>query len=189
MLQSNGTRAIAARGRSRDLSNLNNASLMHAYFQNFALLMQRLGTGTYDGIAGFGKTAIVHVEPDSLGLCRAGGARHRQLLRLLHRPGQQSGSAEGGGGRLGLRSAWRPTPTPIRASTGRLLHLRDLYAPNVLLAFHVSDWATGTDIGSNTSATLDAAALGRRRVASPPRAASPACRRRQGLRPALQRCE
>jgi hypothetical protein len=42
-----------------------------------------------------------------------------------------------------------------------LLHLRDLYAPNVLLAFHVSDWASLYDIGSQTD-PADARALGRR---------------------------
>src|SRR5581483_3970207 len=41
-----------------------------------------------------------------------------------------------------------------------LLHLRDLYAPNVRLAVHVSDWATGTDISTATSSSLDANALG-----------------------------
>src|SRR5207248_2978422 len=41
-----------------------------------------------------------------------------------------------------------------------LLHLRDRYAPNVRLAFHVSNWATGTDIGGATSTTLGAAGLG-----------------------------
>jgi hypothetical protein len=30
-----------------------------------------------------------------------------------------------------------------------LQHLRDVYAPNVLLAFHVSDWAAGQDVGSS----------------------------------------
>src|SRR5205823_5983713 len=41
-----------------------------------------------------------------------------------------------------------------------LLHLRDVYAPNVLLAFHVSDWATRYDVGSSTDTTLDWTALG-----------------------------
>jgi hypothetical protein len=41
-----------------------------------------------------------------------------------------------------------------------LLHLRDKYAPNVLLAFHVSDWATLFDVGTYTGADLDATALG-----------------------------
>src|SRR5947209_3317634 len=66
LLQSNGTCGSCGEAQ-KDLSNLNNASLMSSYFQNFTLLMQRLGSGTYGGIAGFGKTAIVHVEPDLSG--------------------------------------------------------------------------------------------------------------------------
>src|SRR5437588_224359 len=41
-----------------------NSSNMNAYFANFTLLMKRLGPGNYDAIQGFGKTTIVHIEPD-----------------------------------------------------------------------------------------------------------------------------
>src|SRR5207244_4354099 len=41
-----------------------------------------------------------------------------------------------------------------------LLHLRDLYAPNVKLAFHISNWATLHDVGLETDPALDVAALG-----------------------------
>jgi hypothetical protein len=40
---------------------------MQAYYQNFALLMKHLGPGTYDGIKGFGKTALINIEPDFTG--------------------------------------------------------------------------------------------------------------------------
>ena len=40
------------------------------------------------------------------------------------------------------------------------MHLRDLYAPNVKLAFHVSNWATWRDIGSDTDPNLDPVAQG-----------------------------
>src|SRR5215472_1933603 len=36
----------------KDLTNLNTPATMQAYYQNFALLMKRLGPGTYDGITG-----------------------------------------------------------------------------------------------------------------------------------------
>ena len=51
-------------------------------------------------------------------------------------------------------------PNTYQGFNWALLHLRDLYAPNVLLAFHISNWATGFDIGSDSSPTLDATALG-----------------------------
>jgi len=37
-----------------------------------------------------------------------------------------------------------------------------VYAPNVLLAFHVSDWASLYDVGSYTGSDIDVPALGRR---------------------------
>src|SRR5947209_19755422 len=70
LVQSNGTCSSCGEAQ-KDLSNLNNAGLMAGYFQNFRLLMQRLGTGTYGGITGFGKTAIVHIEPDLSGYAEA----------------------------------------------------------------------------------------------------------------------
>jgi hypothetical protein len=51
-------------------------------------------------------------------------------------------------------------PNTYQGFNWALLHLRNLYAPNVLLAFHVSDWATAQDIGSNTNPSLDATTLG-----------------------------
>jgi hypothetical protein len=66
LLQSNGTCGGCGEAQ-KDLSNLNNAGTMRSYFQNFTLLMQRLGPGTYGGVTGFGKTAIVQVEPDLSG--------------------------------------------------------------------------------------------------------------------------
>jgi len=66
LLQSTGSCGSCGEAQ-KDLANLNNASLMSSYYQNFLLLMQRLGPGTYSGIAGYGKTAIVLVEPDLSG--------------------------------------------------------------------------------------------------------------------------
>ena len=51
-------------------------------------------------------------------------------------------------------------PNTFAGFTQAIAHLRDLYAPNVLLAYHVSPWATGIDIGTDTSPNTNAAALG-----------------------------
>jgi hypothetical protein len=48
-------------------TNLNNPGLMQRYYQNFALLMQRLSARTYGGIQGLGQTAIIDIEPDLSG--------------------------------------------------------------------------------------------------------------------------
>jgi len=158
MLQSNGSCGSCGEAQ-KDLSNLNNAGTMASYYQNFALLMKRLGSGTYDGIAGFGKTAIVHVEPDLSGYaeqsvldnskCYGYCAGQGNNPALLHAAVASSGVSDVAG-----------YPDTYQGFNQALLHLRDRYAPNVRLAFHVSTWATINDIGSSTDPTLDATALG-----------------------------
>jgi hypothetical protein len=158
MLQSNGSCGSCGEAQ-KDLSNLNNTSTMASYFQNFALLMKRLGSGTYDGIAGFGKTAIVHVEPDLSGFaeqsvldnskCYGYCAGQGNNPALLHAAVNSSGVSDVAG-----------YPNTYQGFNQALLHLRDRYAPNVRLAFHVSTWATSNDIGSSTDPSLDATALG-----------------------------
>jgi hypothetical protein len=158
LLQSTGTCGSCGEAQ-KDLANLNNASLMSSYYQNFLLLMQRLGPGTYNGIPGYGKTAIVLVEPDlsgyamqavlnngsCYGYCTAQGNNPTYLKASV----QSSGVAQVAG-----------YADTYQGFNWALLHLRDLYAPNVLLMFHISNWATGTDIGSDTRSSLDATALG-----------------------------
>jgi hypothetical protein len=51
-------------------------------------------------------------------------------------------------------------PDTYQGFNWALLHLRDLYAPNVRLAFHVSDWATRHDVGLDTDPNEDVAGLG-----------------------------
>ena len=41
-----------------------------------------------------------------------------------------------------------------------LTHLRDLYAPNVILGLEVSQWATGNDIGLDSNPSTNITALG-----------------------------
>ncbi len=158
MLQSNGSCDSCGEAQ-KDLSNLNNPSTMASYFQNFALLMKRLGAGTYDGVAGFGQTAIVHVEPDLSGFAEQGVLDNSKCYgycagqgnnpALLHAAVASSGVGDVAG-----------YPDTYQGFNWALLHLRDLYAPNVRLAVHVSTWATIHDVGGSTDPTLDAVALG-----------------------------
>jgi len=155
--QSNGSCGSCGETQ-KDLSNLNNPGTMASYYQNFALLMKRLGTGTYDGIAGFGKTAIVHVEPDLSGFAE------QAVLDNTRCSGYCTGQ---GNDPALLKAAVKGSSDPDVAAypdtyqgfNQALLHLRDLYAPNVLLAAHVSNWATSKDIGGPDQ-SLDATALG-----------------------------
>jgi len=143
----------------KNLTNLNTPGVMRAYFQNFALLMQRLGPGTQAGIKGFGKTAVVNVEPDfsggytvqavDNGVCFAFCDGRGNDPALLRAAVARSGFADVAG-----------YPDTYAGFTQALAHLRDLYAPNVLLGYEVSPWATGDDIGSDPNPNIDAAALG-----------------------------
>lgn len=159
LLQSNGTCKSCGENQ-RDITNLNTPSVMQAYYQNWALLMRRLGPGAYDGIAGYGKTAIIDVEPDfttgytmqavnnasaCFGFCTGQG----NDPNLLGASVASSGVAE-----------VASYPNTYVGFTQALAHLRDLYAPNVLIAYHVSNWATGDDIGLDSSPSTNGAALG-----------------------------
>jgi hypothetical protein len=143
----------------RGFANLNDPDLMKSYFQNFTLLLQRLSTGTYDGITGLGKTAIIDVEPDLSG-----------MVEQATRSGNCFGYCTGQGDSptymtAAVASSGDPDvagyPNSFQGFNWALLHLRDLYAPNVLMAVHVSDWATNIDIGSNRDPSVNAVALGR----------------------------
>jgi hypothetical protein len=143
----------------KDITNLNDAALMHAYFGNFALLMKRLGPGTFDGVKGFGGTAIVNVEPDfaggyavqavNRGTCFGFCSGRGNDPTLLQAAVSSSGFADVSG-----------YPDTWAGFTQAVAHLRDLYAPNVLLGYDVSPWATGNDIGLDRSPSTDAGALG-----------------------------
>jgi hypothetical protein len=159
LLQSNGACATCAEPQ-RDLAHLNGKKLMKAYFNDFRVLMRRLGPGTWGGIHGFGGTAIVQVEPDLSGY--AEGA-------VIQPSGHCFGHCTGGGNdprhlRAAVGSSGDPDAAGLadtyRGFNMALLHIRDRYAPNVLLAFHVSDWATLFDIGYSPDPGLDVTALG-----------------------------
>jgi hypothetical protein len=51
-------------------------------------------------------------------------------------------------------------PDNYAGFTQALAHLRDLYAPNVLLGYEVSPWATGVDVGVDPNPNIDGAAVG-----------------------------
>jgi hypothetical protein len=133
---------------------------MAAFYRDFELLMQRMGPGTHGGVTGYGKTTVVHVEPDlsayaeravlstsnaCYGYCSARGNNPAYLRAAV----ASSGVAE-----------VTSIPNTYQGFNWALLHLRDLFAPNVVLALHVSGWGTGPDIDSDHSQTLNANALG-----------------------------
>jgi hypothetical protein len=158
LLQSNGPCNTCGEAQ-RDLANLNSTSTMASLYADFTVLMKRLGTGSWDGIAGFGKTAIVHVEPDLSGYAQQAVLDPNACYGFCTGSGNDPSLLEASVAASGTSDVAAYANT-YRGFNQALLHLRDLYAPNVLLAFHVSDWATRYDVGSSTDATLDWTALG-----------------------------
>jgi len=108
---------------------------MAAYYANFKLLMQTAGT--------YGKTVVVHVEPDLWGYLeqRAAGGDASTLTASV----ASSGFAEAAG-----------IPNTAQGFAWTLLKLRDVYAPNAILAIHASGWASGIDIDGTTDPNVSA---------------------------------
>src|SRR5262245_15572728 len=121
--------STGANESDRDFSNLNNAFTMNAYYANFKLLMQHA--------AGFGKPVVVQVEPDLWGYLqqRAAGAGAATLTAKV----EASGFADVAG-----------IPDTAQGFAWALLKLRDVYAPNAILALHASMWGSGIDVATDT---------------------------------------
>ena len=142
-----------------DLNNLNSPSVMSLYYNDFAKLMQRLGNTTVDGVPGYGKDTIVHVEPDLSGYAESAVLSSAKCFSFCTGVGNDPSLLKASVGSSGVPEV-AAYPNTYRGFNQALLKLRDLYAPNVRLAFHVSNWATLYDLNSATSPTLDANALG-----------------------------
>jgi hypothetical protein len=158
MFQSNGN-CNRCNENEKDISNLNTRDTMQAYYQNFALLMKRLGPGAYDGITGFGKTVLINVEPDFSGGYTVQAVNNGVCFGFCTGRGNDPALLKAVVGSSGVPEL-AGIPDNYAGFTQALAHLRDLYAPNVLIGYDVSAWATGTDIGMDTSPNLDAAAMG-----------------------------
>ncbi|MBI3948522.1 MAG: hypothetical protein HY321_21595 [Armatimonadetes bacterium] len=135
-----------ARGRGegeRLYNNLNDPETMRAYYEDFTLLVRRVGE------AG---GAIVHVEPDLFGFLQkdyAAGGR------------KGAGDIPAAVAATGIEEL-RDLPDTAHGFGRALLRLRNRYGPNVLLGIHASHWATGVDVGSSPDPDVDARDLGGR---------------------------
>jgi hypothetical protein len=92
LLQSSGSCGTCNENQ-KDISNLNNAGLMQAYYANFALLMKHLGPGNYDNIQGFARrrwstssrisVAATRCRPQITTACVSVSALARATTRIL----------------------------------------------------------------------------------------------------------
>jgi hypothetical protein len=121
---------IGAEGASAESTALNNASIMANYYKDFTALMKQLHQ--------YGSAAVVHVEPDMWGYLESLGRSPAQLTASV----ASSGNAD--------LAAY---PNTVAGFGQALIHLRDLYAPNVIMAAHVSEWlwSVSTDPSLNVA--------------------------------------
>ncbi len=130
--------ATGANEAAKLTSNLSNTSTMTAYFNDLKLFFQRA--------APFGNSVVLHMEPDLWGYL------------------QQRATGDDASTVTGVRVAstglsdLAGLPDTAAGLARAILRLRDLYAPGVLVAFHLSVWATGNDIlySDPSDATVDA---------------------------------
>jgi hypothetical protein len=107
-------------------TNLQNAATMTAYYDDLKLFFQRAGAFP-------NRLVVLHVEPDLWGFTQQQAVRDDATsvpVRVA-----ATGMAE-------LVSL----PDDLSGFARAIVRLRDAYAPNVLLAYHLSVWGTGNDI-------------------------------------------
>ncbi|MBF6599352.1 MAG: hypothetical protein IVW36_02440 [Dehalococcoidia bacterium] len=118
--------------------NLQNAATMTAYYNDLKLFFQR--AGAYPG-----NTVVLQVEPDLWGFIE-----------------QRASNDDAGSVPARVSSTGLPElaglPETFAGFAQAVARLRDRYAPNVLLGYHVSTWGTGNDIALSNppDATVDA---------------------------------
>jgi hypothetical protein len=107
-------------------TNLENTSTMTAYLNDLKLFFQKAGSFPNN-------TVVFHVEPDLWAY-----AQQRSS-------GDNATTVAAKVGSTGL-SEIAGYPDNIAGLAQAIIKLRDTHAPNVLVAFHASSWATGNDI-------------------------------------------
>ncbi len=126
----------------QDEANIADPTVMKAYYANWVLLLQKAGA--------FGKPVLIIVEPDLWG-----------FLESSTHGGDNAASVPASVSSSGYPDA-AGYPNTVQGFAWALLHMRDTYARNAILAINSSPWGTGTDISQDTSSSLDVAALAQR---------------------------
>ena len=112
--------------RLKTTVNLASRPTMTAYFDDLRVFFQRAAATGVDPI-------VLHVEPDLWGYVQRSAVRDD--ARTIPAQVAATGLAELAG-----------LPDDVAGFAQAIVRLRDRYAPNVLLGYHVSVWGTGNDI-------------------------------------------
>jgi hypothetical protein len=113
-------------------TNLSNTSTMTAYYNDLKLFFQKAGAFPAQKV-------VLHVEPDFWGYMQQRVSNDD--ARTVPAKVAETGMPELAG-----------LPSTVSGFARAVVKLRDTYAPNVLLGYHISVWGTGVDISiSNPS--------------------------------------
>jgi hypothetical protein len=109
-----------------DFTNLNNTATMTAYYNDLKLFFQKAGAFT-------GQRVVLHVEPDFWGYMQQRST------------GDNAASVPAKVSETGI-ALLQGLPSNVSGFAQAVVKLRDTYAPNVTLAYHLSVWGTNVDI-------------------------------------------
>ncbi|MDX6720103.1 MAG: hypothetical protein QOJ63_2357 [Solirubrobacteraceae bacterium] len=126
MLQQSSPGDAESDERRKTIVNLASRATMTAYFEDLIAFFQRAAETGVDPV-------VLHVEPDMWGYAQRSA------------PGDDAAAIPAQVGSTGLHDL-AGLPDDVRGLARAIVRLRDLYAPNVLLGYHVSVWGTGQDI-------------------------------------------
>jgi hypothetical protein len=141
LLQSNGPGGNGEGGTN--LAHLNSPSTMSAYYADWTLLMQKVGA--------FKKTALIVVEPDLWGFMEQSVTHGSNSAASIPASVASSGAADA-----------KAYPNNAQGFAWALLHIRDKYAPNAVLALHSSAWGSTIDVATNTDPSLNVSSVAAR---------------------------
>ncbi len=127
---------------AQDTGNLADPATMKAYYANWVLLLQKIHE--------FVKPVLVIVEPDLWG-----------FLQITSNGTDDAASIAASVSSSGYAQVGN-FPNTAQGFAWALLHLRDTYAPNAILALHASPWSAGADVASDTRPSVDVAAIAHR---------------------------
>ena len=110
-------------------ANLNSPSIMRAYFDDFKLLMQKITA------SGARQRVLINIEPD------LNGVMQQHPTNTADDPSLQPSSVASSG-----QADVQGYPNTFNGFYQALAHIRDKYAPGVLLGLDVSQWAAKYDV-------------------------------------------
>ena len=131
--------------RLKTTVNLGSRATMTAYFEDLRTFFERAAATNIDPI-------VLHVEPDVWGYVQRSAARDDG--RTVPAQVAATGLADLAG-----------LPDDAAGFAQAIVRLRDRYAPNVLLGYHVSVWGTGNDISFSNPPDSEIDALAGRTAA------------------------